>query len=40
MMSPRFDVNGKTLPALSSEDYADTITASPTRNNDLQSTSA
>jgi len=36
MVSPRFDVNEKTLPAISFEDYADPFTAIPTRNNDLQ----
>jgi hypothetical protein len=29
-------VNEKTLPALSSEDYADTITTDPTRNKGLK----
>ena len=36
MISPRFDVNEKTLPAHSPEDYADPFTEIPTRNNDLQ----
>jgi hypothetical protein len=36
MISPRFDVNEKTLPAISPEDYADPFIAISPRNNDLK----